>query len=101
MCNTDPVLIHSTNNYCIFPSFSAKAKNIFEDVKKIIFNIERAIRHKRIFCLGGSFPSARRALIKRGWVEVASRSSRSAIGRPQGFPYATGGQSGQMSEEAG
>ena len=82
-------------------SFSAKAKNIFEDVKKIIFNIERAIRHKRIFCLGGCFPSAKRALIKRGWVEVASRSNRSAIGRPQGFPYATGSQSGQMSEEAG
>ena len=58
----------------IFSSFSAKAKTIFEDVKKIIFQIERAIRHKKIFCLGGCFPSARKALIKRGWVEVASRS---------------------------
>ena len=53
-----------------FSSFSAKAKTIFEDVKKIIFQIERSIRHKKIFCLGGCFPSARRALIKRGLKNV-------------------------------
>ena len=72
--------------FLIFSSFSAKAKTIFEDVKKIIYQIERAIRHKKIFCLGGCFPSARKALIKRGWVEVASRS-RSAMGRPQNGTY--------------
>lgn len=72
--------------FLISSSFSAKAKTIFEDVKKIIYQIERAIRHKKIFCLGGCFPSARKALIKRGWVEVASRS-RSAMGRPQNGTY--------------
>ena len=40
-----------------------------------IFNcqVERAVRHKKIFSLGGNFPSAKRALIKRGWIEVTSR----------------------------
>ena len=36
-----------------FLRFSGKAKAIFEDVKRIIFQIERAIRHKKVFCLGG------------------------------------------------
>lgn len=66
-------------------------------MKKIIFQIERAIRQKKIFCLGGCFPSTRKALIKRGWVEVASRT-RSAIGRPSNFPYANG-QSGNLQND--
>jgi hypothetical protein len=89
------ILSWTTFGVFVFFSFSAKAKTIFEDVKKIIYQIERAIRHKKIFCLGGCFPSARKALIKRGWVEVAVRS-RSALGRPQHGPF----QSSQT-EEAG
>ena len=35
---------------------------------------------RKVFCLGGAhFPSARKALLKRGWIEV-SLKSRSAMG---------------------
>mgnify|MGYP001493378426 CR=1 FL=1 len=48
-------------------------------------------RHKKIFCLGGFYPSARRALIKRGWVEVASRSRSAALLNTEKVKYSREG----------
>ena len=39
--------------------YNAKLKSSFDEVKRIAFHIEKAVRHKKVFCLGGShFPSA-------------------------------------------
>ena len=41
--------------------YNAKLKSSFDEVKRIAFHIEKAVRHKKVFCLGGShFPSARK-----------------------------------------
>ena len=43
--------------------YNAKLKSSFDEVKRIAFHIEKAVRHKKVFCLGGShFPSARKVL---------------------------------------
>ena len=44
-----------------FQMYNAKLKSSFDEVKRIAFHIEKAVRHKKVFCLGGShFPSARK-----------------------------------------
>lgn len=66
--------------------FNNKAKTYFEEVKRIAILIEKAVRQKKVFCLGGNhFPSARKALLKRGWIEVGVRS-RSASGKYVRYP---------------
>ena len=43
--------------------YNAKLKSSFDEVKRIAFHIEKAVRHKKVFCLGGShFPSARKVI---------------------------------------
>ena len=45
----------------LFQMYNAKLKSSFDEVKRIAFHIEKAVRHKKVFCLGGShFPSARK-----------------------------------------
>ena len=50
-----------TLSYFSFQMYNAKLKSSFDEVKRIAFHIEKAVRHKKVFCLGGShFPSARK-----------------------------------------
>ena len=47
--------------HLLFQMYNAKLKSSFDEVKRIAFHIEKAVRHKKVFCLGGShFPSARK-----------------------------------------
>ena len=70
--------------------YNSKVKSSFEEIKRIALLIEKSVRQKRVFCLGGAhFPSAKKALIKRGWIEVSAKS-RSAIGKhAKLLPYRT------------
>nr|XP_040566088.1 tubulin monoglycylase TTLL3-like [Lepeophtheirus salmonis] len=96
-CGDDYVVEHTPSSVSLPPPTSvikfSPVNNKEELVRRTAQNIERVARQKKIFCTGGHFNGARKALKRRGWIEINCHNGRGPGGCVKAASFSGGNPS--------